>query len=102
MREIAFEVGSDVGGTFTDVWVRASDGSTRVLKSPTTPDIVGGIIAALRLAADAYELTPSAFCGRVRRFGHGTTVGLNALLTGRDAPRSSRRRASPTRWRSGA
>ena len=81
--DLVFDVGSDVGGTFTDVWVRASDGSTKVLKSPTTPDIVGGIVAALKLAADAYQVEIGEFCRRVKRFGHGTTVGLNALLTGR-------------------
>ena len=80
---LEFEVGSDVGGTFTDLWVRASDGRTKVLKSPTTADIVGGVVAALHLAADAFELDVRDFCRSVRRFGHGTTVGLNALLTGR-------------------
>jgi N-methylhydantoinase A len=83
VSDLWFEVGSDVGGTFTDVWVRANDGRTAVLKSPTTDDIVGGVVDALRQAAEAYELTPKEFCSRVRRFGHGTTVGLNALLTGR-------------------
>jgi N-methylhydantoinase A len=82
-RGLSFEVGSDVGGTFTDLWVRGSDGTTKVLKSPTTGDIVGGVINALHLAAEAYGLEPREFCRRVRRFGHGTTVGLNALLTGR-------------------
>ena len=81
-EELVFQVGSDVGGTFTDVWVRASDGAARVFKSPTTPDIVGGIVAAIQLAADAWGLDVRDFCGRVQRFGHGTTVGLNALLTG--------------------
>jgi N-methylhydantoinase A len=83
VSDLWFEVGSDVGGTFTDLWVRANDGKTKVLKSPTTGDIVGGVIGALRLAADAFDLTVEDFCSRVRRFGHGTTVGLNALLTGR-------------------
>jgi N-methylhydantoinase A len=80
--QLSFEVGSDVGGTFTDLWVRASDGRTKVVKSPTTPDIVGGVVDALRLAAAAFELAVEDFCARVTRFGHGTTVGLNALLTG--------------------
>jgi N-methylhydantoinase A len=51
-------------------------------KAPTTDDIVGGVIAALALAADAFELSVQDLCPRVERFGHGTTVGLNALLTG--------------------
>lgn len=77
-----FFVGTDVGGTFTDLWVSASDGKTRVFKSPTTSDVLGGVIEAAELAARSYELTFEQFCGGIARFGHGTTVGLNALLTG--------------------
>jgi len=80
-----FFVGTDVGGTFTDVWVSASDGTTRVFKSPTTADVLGGVIHAMKLAAEHYELQFDTFCGRIERFGHGTTVGLNALLTGNAA-----------------
>lgn len=79
---VYFDVGSDVGGTFTDLWVRASDGGTRVVKSLTTADIVGGVISALQMAAEAYGLETDEFCRSIQRFGHGTTVGLNALLTG--------------------
>ena len=82
---MGFFVGSDVGGTFTDVWVSASDGTTRVFKSPTTADILGGVINAMKLAAECYELQFNTFCARIERFGHGTTVGLNALLTGNAA-----------------
>lgn len=82
-RELSFEVGSDVGGTFTDLWVRASDGTTKVLKAPTTTDIVGGVIDVLQRAAGEFALSPREFCSRIRHFGHGSTVGLNALLTGR-------------------
>jgi N-methylhydantoinase A len=76
-----FQVGTDVGGTFTDVWVRAGDGSQAVLKSPSTADIIGGILNALELAADLFGLSVQDFCAAVERFGHGTTAGLNALLT---------------------
>jgi N-methylhydantoinase A len=82
---MGFFVGTDVGGTFTDVWVSASDGTTRVFKSPTTADILGGVINAMKLAAECYELQFNTFCARIERFGHGTTVGLNALLTGNAA-----------------
>jgi N-methylhydantoinase A len=79
---MAFFVGSDVGGTFTDLWVSASDGRTRVFKSPTTHDVLGGVLDAIKLAAQSYGVGFNGFCGQVERFGHGTTVGLNALLTG--------------------
>lgn len=80
-----FYIGTDVGGTFTDLWVADQTGASRVFKSPTTSDVLGGVLAAIRLAADAYGLSFEAFCAGIQRFGHGTTVGLNALLTGRAA-----------------
>lgn len=82
---MGFFIGTDVGGTFTDLWVSADDGQTRVFKSPTTADVLGGVLDAITLAADSYGLNFEQFCERVERFGHGTTVGLNALLTGNAA-----------------
>ena len=79
---MGFFVGTDVGGTFTDLWVSGSDGHTRVFKSPTTKDVLGGVIAAIKMAAEAYGIGFDEFCSQLERFGHGTTVGLNALLTG--------------------
>jgi N-methylhydantoinase A len=84
-RALGFFIGTDVGGTFTDIWVSAGDGQTRVFKSPTTADVLSGVIDGLQLAADAYGLGFEAFCSQIERFGHGTTVGLNALLTGNAA-----------------
>jgi len=82
---LGFFIGTDVGGTFTDLWVSADDGQTRVFKSPTTADVLGGVIDALGLAAESYGLSFEQFCANIERFGHGTTVGLNALLTGNAA-----------------
>ncbi|MGW1400823.1 hydantoinase/oxoprolinase family protein [Streptomyces sp. NPDC002405] len=78
-------IGTDVGGTFTDLWLRSPDGESWVCKSPTTPDVVTGVVNAVRLAAETVGLDTGELCSRVTRFGHGTTVGLNALLTGRSA-----------------
>ncbi|OGA14903.1 MAG: 5-oxoprolinase [Betaproteobacteria bacterium RIFCSPLOWO2_02_FULL_65_20] len=75
-------MGTDVGGTFTDLWVAGSGGDTRVFKSPTTPDVLGGVVDSIEMAAESYGLTFKRFCEQIERFGHGTTVGLNALLTG--------------------
>ena len=82
---MGFFIGTDVGGTFTDLWVSASDGHARVFKSPTTADVLGGVLDAMRMAADSYQVSFSGFCEQIERFGHGTTVGLNALLTGNAA-----------------
>ncbi len=82
---MTFFVGTDVGGTFTDLWVADGGGEARVFKAPTTADVTGGVVAAIELAARSYGLDFGAFCSRIKRFGHGTTVSLNALLTGRAA-----------------
>jgi N-methylhydantoinase A len=82
---VAYFVGTDVGGTFTDLWVSESSGQTRVFKTPTTKDVLGGVIDAVGIAADAFGQSFDEFCSSIERFGHGTTVGLNALLTGHAA-----------------
>lgn len=82
------EVGTDVGGTFTDLWAAVDSGRQVVVKAPSTRDIVTGILDAMDLAADALDLRPEDFAAAVVRFGHGTTAGLNALLTG-ELPRTA-------------
>ena len=42
---MAYFVGTDVGGTFTDLWVSESSGQTRVFKTPTTKDVLSGVVA---------------------------------------------------------
>jgi N-methylhydantoinase A len=76
-----FHVGSDVGGTFTDLWVLASDGRTATVKTPTTGDVIGGVLTALSRAAQTFGMTTDDFCAAIEHIGHGTTVALNALLT---------------------
>ena len=83
---MAFFVGTDVGGTFTDLWVADETGATRVFKTPTTKDVQSGVMDAVAIAAEASGLSITDFCAKIERFGHGTTVGLNALLTGSAAP----------------
>jgi N-methylhydantoinase A len=80
-----FFIGTDVGGTFTDLWVADDSGKSQVFKSPTTADVLGGVVDAARLASQSYGLSFEKFCAGIEKFGHGTTVGLNALLTGRAA-----------------
>lgn len=65
----------DVGGTFTDVVEHdAETGELRFDKVPTTPDEpTVGVLNAMEVA--------HARVGDVATFTHGTTLGLNALLT---------------------
>lgn len=69
------QVAIDVGGTFTDA-VSYRDGlGWRIGKVPTTPeDLSHGFTAGLQAVAEARE---------VDRLVHGTTVVINAILTGR-------------------
>jgi N-methylhydantoinase A len=78
-------VGTDVGGTFTDLWVTTDAGRQMVVKAPSTADIISGILDAIDLASSQMGIHSGQFYAAVERFGHGTTAGLNALLTGRAA-----------------
>ncbi len=71
-------IGIDTGGTFTDLVLRDGEADVSVAKVPSTPaDPVQAILAGLELLGG---LRPGD------HVVHGTTVALNALLTGRIAP----------------
>jgi N-methylhydantoinase A len=74
---MATRIGVDVGGTFTDLIYYDDDtGEVRVDKEPTTPSSPEqGVISAVSKTLGSGEL------GRAGYFLHGTTVGLNSLLT---------------------
>jgi N-methylhydantoinase A len=80
-------VGVDIGGTFTDAVVVASDGGVTVGKVSTTPDDFSrGFFASIEAAAAALGLDAQMLWRRTSRVAHGTTVGINALVTGEVAP----------------
>jgi len=81
-----FNVGVDVGGTFTDAVAVDDGGNLFVGKAPTTPDrITDGVLASLAdLARNARRDLPGLLA-ETRFLGHGTTVGTNALVTRRGA-----------------
>ncbi|CAO5165438.1 N-methylhydantoinase A [Frankia sp. AiPs1] len=82
-----FFVGTDVGGTFTDLVVLEEGSPPRLFKSPTTPqDRAVGVVSALELAADSYRMGLVEFCASVRYFAHGTTAATNALIERKGAP----------------
>jgi N-methylhydantoinase A len=80
---MGWRVGVDSGGTFTDVCLFDDrTGRIEVWKVNSTPDdpsrgIAGGVSEAIRRAA----ATPAD----ISYFGHGTTVGTNALIQHRGA-----------------
>ena len=76
----------DTGGTFTDLVVKDTDGTSRMYKSPTTPDDpIHGVLNVLQVAAEANSEPLRDFLGRGERLVHGTTHALNAVVTGNTA-----------------
>ena len=75
---MAWRVGVDVGGTFTDLAaVDDAGGAVRLEKVPTTPaDQSLGVAAGLAALLARHGVPPAA----VTYLGHGTTVCLNAVL----------------------
>jgi N-methylhydantoinase A len=75
---MAWRLGIDIGGTFTDVAIVDEDtGGIGVVKVPTTPgDFAQGVLAGLDKALAAGPIDPAA----VALLAHGTTVVTNALL----------------------
>ncbi|MDQ6730729.1 MAG: hydantoinase/oxoprolinase family protein [Actinomycetota bacterium] len=77
----SYWVGTDVGGTFTDMVVIDSAGKVTVAKSPTTPeDRSQGVIDAFGLAAKALDLALDELLRATVYFAHGTTAATNALI----------------------
>ena len=80
---MVWRVGVDIGGTFTDVaLIDDASGEIGVAKVPTTPrDLAEGVLAALRMAMDRYQVKR----GDVGLLSHATTVVTNAILEGHGA-----------------
>jgi N-methylhydantoinase A len=79
-------IGVDSGGTFTDsVAVSAERGMAvgKALSTPARP--ADGVIASISAAAAELDRTVDELLAEASIVAHGTTVGLNALLTGRGA-----------------
>ncbi len=77
-----FLIGVDTGGTFTDCVVVDSLGTMTTAKAASTPpSFAQGIMDVLDRVSEALGLDTPALLAQTRFFGHGTTVGTNALLT---------------------
>ena len=75
---MAWRVGVDIGGTFTDVaLIDDATGEIGVVKVPTTPrNFADGVLAALDLAMRRFDLAAR----EVGLLSHATTVVTNAIL----------------------
>ena len=72
-------IGVDVGGTNTDAVLVDGREVLAEAKSPTTPDVTGGIVAALRAVVEASAVEP----GRLQAVMIGTTHFTNAVVEAR-------------------
>ncbi len=80
---MAFSVGVDVGGTFTDVFVLDDDGGQPLMaKVPSTPEDPSiAVINGIEKVCTENGVDPAS----IRAVMHGTTVATNAVLTGKGA-----------------
>ena len=80
---MAYRLGVDVGGTFTDVLlINEADSSFRVAKVPSTPaDSSIGVLHGIARVCELANIGP----GAIQDVMHGTTVATNAILTGKGA-----------------
>lgn len=81
-----YNLGIDIGGTFTDLICVSSEGKTIVHKTLSTPQdssvgFINGIREVAEMAGESFE----NFISSIDTIVHGTTVATNALLTLRGA-----------------
>lgn len=77
-----YRVSVDIGGTFTDCTIVAPGGRITIAKSSSTPhDFAEGFINALRHGADTLGLSLEGLLHATERLSHGTTVGINAVVS---------------------
>ncbi|GAA1390345.1 hydantoinase/oxoprolinase family protein [Pseudonocardia kongjuensis] len=83
---MAYVIGVDVGGTFTDAVLDDDAGTVLAAKSPSTPpDYSRGVLDVLRLLAEQLGTSLSGMLAQTHHIAHGTTSSLNALVMG-DVP----------------
>ncbi|MEH6637938.1 MAG: hydantoinase/oxoprolinase family protein [Porticoccaceae bacterium] len=80
---MAFRLGVDVGGTFTDLLlINDESGQTWTAKIPSTPDDSSrGVLNGVQRICETSGVDPQL----IEWVMHGTTVATNAVLTGRGA-----------------
>jgi N-methylhydantoinase A len=83
---MAYIIGIDTGGTFTDCVVMDPDGRIVTAKASSTPDDFSeGVMDSLALAGETLGLDTERLLRRTQRLALGTTVGTNAMLQRRGA-----------------
>src|SRR3954467_4176821 len=81
---MAYRLGVDVGGTFTDLFLvsEGNGGAQFRVKTPSTPhDPSEGVLTGVRRICETAGIGP----GELRNILHGTTVATNAVLESKGA-----------------
>src|SRR6202012_2335868 len=80
---MAYVIGIDIGGTFTDAFAADESGRVAAAKTPSTPpDFSRGFLAVLDELAVTLGTGTRELLAGTRYIVHGTTSTLNALVTG--------------------
>jgi N-methylhydantoinase A len=78
---MSYYVGTDIGGTFTDLVLLDEVGEVTIVKAPTTPENrTQGVLDAFHLAAEREGILTEALIERLAYFAHGTTAATNAFI----------------------
>ena len=80
---MAYVIGIDIGGTFTDAFAADESGRVAAAKTPSTPpDFSLGFLAVLDELAATLGTETREILADTSYIVHGTTSTLNALVTG--------------------
>jgi N-methylhydantoinase A len=78
---MSYYIGTDIGGTFTDLVMLSEGGEVTIVKAPTTPDDrTRGVLDALAIAADDQGIDAKKLVAELAYFAHGTTAATNAFI----------------------
>ncbi|MFC2013422.1 hydantoinase/oxoprolinase family protein [Chloroflexota bacterium] len=76
-----YYIGTDTGGTFTDIVAVTPGGDVFLTKAPTTPqDFSIGVMDAIEELANSLKIPRQDLLKNCQMFTHGTTVATNALI----------------------
>src|ERR1700744_3681849 len=86
-KTMAYVIGVDVGGTFTDAVLDDDSGNLVAAKAPSTPpDYSRGVMDVLEALAGNLGSSLPEMLANTHHIAHGTTSSLNALVTGNVPP----------------
>ncbi|MGE9808934.1 hydantoinase/oxoprolinase family protein [Janibacter sp. G1551] len=84
---MAYVIGVDVGGTFTDAVLDDDAGNIVAAKAPSTPpDYSQGVMDVLGVLAEQLDMPVEEMLANTHHIAHGTTSSLNALVMGNVPP----------------